>query len=535
MAIDSVHTLVQELRSRSLVEPNRLDELTRVGLDRCSDPRALCRLLIERDWLTPYQVNQLLQGKAADLKIGSYVILERLGASPSGEQFKARHQHLRRLAGLHVVRAELLAAPGAVQRFYAEVQAVSQLAHRHLITAYDAGPVGTTHFFAWEYVEGCDLQSLVERAGPLPTADACRHVYQAALGLQHAYEHRLLHHDLRPGNLWLASGTERSASAGLLKVCNLGLTILRQDIGPAARNVAARPLADVPERWDYTAPEECAAPATVDVRAELYGLGGTLYFLLAGQPPFPGGTAAQKLQRHQQEQVAPLATLRPDVSAEVVALVDRLLAKQPDDRYQTPAEVAAALIALPGVGDGNWDTTSGRSTMTLPTKLIPGFRREQDRRPPLAARRRGGQRRAVGQRDRRAVLVHAFQRDQHSVGHCGIDATDGSGGAAATAAGHLDRAVWTRRRCCAKRTCATRLRLPAVARRQLERLAGGGQEPLLGPRGEDPFRRGRAAGDGRPAALALPGRRQHGAQAEDLRPGPVPGGNRAVLRCRQVC
>src|SRR5271156_3295164 len=186
MPVESVANLVESLRRIRLLAPSQLEEVVRDLQHRFRDPRALARALIERDWLTPYQANQLLQGSGQDLVLGSYIVLQRIHETYIGTVFKAQHQHMKRLAALTVVRESLLRQPEAVERFYQEIQAASQLIHPHILCAFDAGPIGPTHFFAMEYVEGIDLNQLVKQTGPLSPDIAATFVRQAAVGLHHA-------------------------------------------------------------------------------------------------------------------------------------------------------------------------------------------------------------------------------------------------------------------------------------------------------------------------------------------------------------
>ena len=152
--------------------------------------RELARQLVQRGWLTPYQVNQLLLGRAAELILGSYVLLERLGEGGTGQVFKARHLHMDRFVALKLIRKDLVADPHVVGRFQREIHAVSQLTDPHIVHAYDAGPTPRGFFLAMEYVPGTDLQRLVKQLGPLPVPVACEYMRQAALGLQHIHEAR---------------------------------------------------------------------------------------------------------------------------------------------------------------------------------------------------------------------------------------------------------------------------------------------------------------------------------------------------------
>src|SRR5262249_15582365 len=144
MPISSVSALLRELAQHPLLEPGRLEELTGSLAGRYRDPRELCREPVKREWLTAFQGNYLLQRRGGELTLASYVVIERLGEAPIGDLFKARHHVMRRLVALQIVRQALLSKPETVQRFYQEVQTVSRLAPRHLVTAYDAGPVGNT-------------------------------------------------------------------------------------------------------------------------------------------------------------------------------------------------------------------------------------------------------------------------------------------------------------------------------------------------------------------------------------------------------
>src|SRR5262245_40129369 len=173
MPIDSVANLVDELRESRVLNPAQLQEIGRDLLPRFPDPRALAKELVKREWLTPYQVNQLFQGRGRQLVLGSYVLLERLGEGGMGQGFKARHQLMNRIVALKVIRRERLSHPDAVRRFHREIQAAASLAHPNIVIAHDAAQVGDTHFFAMEFVEGTDLARLATKRGPLPIGQAC--------------------------------------------------------------------------------------------------------------------------------------------------------------------------------------------------------------------------------------------------------------------------------------------------------------------------------------------------------------------------
>src|SRR5262249_9534293 len=178
--------LVASLRQGEFLTASQLEEVSTQLSSRFADPPALARELLRRDWLTPYQVNQLLLGRGQELVIGPYVVLKRLGEGGTAMVFKARHRRMMREVAVKLVRKDLLEDAEVVGRFKREIQVISRLSHPNVVHAFDSGPVGDALFLAMEYAEGVDLGRLVHQIGLLPVAVACEFVRQAALGLQHA-------------------------------------------------------------------------------------------------------------------------------------------------------------------------------------------------------------------------------------------------------------------------------------------------------------------------------------------------------------
>jgi uncharacterized protein (TIGR03067 family) len=273
-----------------------------------------------------------------------YLILDKVGQGGMGVVYKARHRLMDRVVALKVLRPGLLDRPDWVERFRREVRGAARLVHPHIVTAYDAEQAGDTHFLVMEYVEGVSLARLVEEQGPLPVKQACAYARQAALGLQHAYACGMIHRDIKPQNLIEAKGT------GQVKILDFGLARFVSEAAeeaaspaaadPAGRLTQASTLMGTPE---YVAPEQIEAAHAADIRADIYSLGCTLYYLLAGHAPFPHGSPLQKITAHLEEAPRPLGELRPDVPAALERVIGRMMEKDPARRYQTPAEVAAAL------------------------------------------------------------------------------------------------------------------------------------------------------------------------------------------------
>jgi serine/threonine protein kinase len=272
-----------------------------------------------------------------------YEVLRELGRGGMGVVYLAKNRQMDRLEVLKVVNRRLLDHPDAAERFLREIRSAARLNHPNIVTAYAAPPVEGLLLFAMEYVEGEDLARLVKRLGPLPVANACLYAHQAALGLHHAFEKGLVHRDIKPQNLILARDGKRS----FVKILDFGLAKVTREKEAASDLTGEGKILGTP---DYVAPEQTRDAAHADIRADVYSLGCTLYFLLTGKPPFTGRSLFELLQAHHTREATPLDRVRKDVAAELAAVVARMMAKDPAARYQTPLEVARALAPFARAG-----------------------------------------------------------------------------------------------------------------------------------------------------------------------------------------
>jgi serine/threonine protein kinase len=354
MPVDSATDLVDLLHRLELLSAEQLAELRGDFTASAHDSDALVSELKRRGWLTSYQAAQLFAGRGQDLILGNYVLLDELGEGGMGRVFKARHRRMGRVVALKAIAPDKLEDPDSLSRFLREIEAAAQLEHPNVVRAYDADQVGTTHFFVMEYIEGVDLEKWVRQNGPLPIECACDYVRQAALGLQHAHERGLVHRDIKPSNLLLNTRDDT------VKLLDLGLARLNRRAtggGALPTLTCAGQIMGTP---DFIAPEQARDTHAADIRADLYSLGCTLYFLLTAKPPFPAESMVEKLLKHQFDMPTTLERLRPEASPEVSAVINRLMAKNPADRYQTPAEAAAALALL-----------GERTTRPAPSRNLP--------------------------------------------------------------------------------------------------------------------------------------------------------------------
>ncbi len=327
---------IEILRQSRVLEPKQLNEVTQTLQHSSPDEDALTQELLRRGWLTPYQVARLREGTGNDLLLGDeYVLLDLLGEGGMGQVFKARHRVMHRVVAVKVIRKDRLSTESAVSRFHQEIRAAAQLAHPNVILAYDARQVGDLHFFVMEYVQGTDLSRLVKEQGPPAPEQACDYIRQAALGLQHAHERGLVHRDIKPSNLLL------SVPGGIVKILDMGLARVNlEGQGPQSFLTQAGEVMGTP---DYMSPEQALDSRTADIRSDIYSLGCSLYYLLSGQVPFPRGNMVEKMYRHRFQEPEPIERVAVEMPPGLEKVVHRMMAKPRADRYQTPAEVAAAL------------------------------------------------------------------------------------------------------------------------------------------------------------------------------------------------
>ncbi len=331
---------LQELLKQSYVLLEDVDQLpvsVREQLHACSDMQALLPRLVEHKLLTQYQSDRLQAGKTFGLILGNYRILSRLGAGGMGVVFKAEHTVLRRTVAIKVLSLPLDTDPLIVQRFTNEMRIIAQLQHPNIVSAIDAGAVFSAdpdfpvlRYFVMEYVAGADLEALVETRGPLSTTEACDLAYQVASALGEAQKMDLVHRDIKPSNILV---TEE----GQAKLLDFGL----------ARHLPHRMTepGTVLGTINFMAPEQASDASTVDLRADIYGLGATLYWCLTGHPPFEfKGNFAQDIVARMTQPPPSARSKRMDIPVELDEVLSRMMAVKPENRYSSPQAAMRALL-----------------------------------------------------------------------------------------------------------------------------------------------------------------------------------------------
>ncbi|HEX3147265.1 MAG TPA: serine/threonine-protein kinase [Gemmataceae bacterium] len=300
-----------------------------------ASPVAAAKALVRAGKLTKFQAGQLLAGKYRGLRFDRLKILDKIGSGGMGTVFLCEHLGLRKKVAVKVLPPDQAGDEGVRERFFREARAAASLDHPNIVRVHDMNSSGGVHYIVMEYVEGQDLQSILNKYGAMPYGRACNYIAQAALGLQHAHEKGLVHRDIKPANLLVDK-------EGVVKILDLGLATFSSESEEKDNLTARFDKGAVLGTADYMAPEQIIASSNVDIRADIYSLGVTLYALINGKPPF-GGTSTQKLVGHTSITATSLTTIRREVPKGLSAIVDKMMAKDPAQRLQTPAEVVDAL------------------------------------------------------------------------------------------------------------------------------------------------------------------------------------------------
>jgi len=326
---------------------------------------SLAEFFVKEDLITDWQKTKLLSGKHKGFFLGKYKLMSFIGSGGMSHIYSAEHKLMRRKVVIKVLPQSRVNDSSYLGRFYVESQATAKLDHPNIVRAFDIDNEGNTHYMVMEFVDGLDLAKLVEKEGVLDYETAANYICQAADGLQHAHERDMIHRDIKPGNLL-------AGKDGVVKLLDMGLARITTDKHSLTRKFGENVLGTT----DYLAPEQALDSHTVDVRADIYSLGCTLYFLLVGHPPFPEGTLAQRLMKHQSAEPRSIFEVREDAPQELVDISRKMMAKKPKNRYQTAREVRDALrewLVSQGANDphSEFDSRIPRRTFSSKDQVAP--------------------------------------------------------------------------------------------------------------------------------------------------------------------
>lgn len=299
-----------------------------------SEPKKVVATMVREGLLTFFQGEQYLLGKWRGFTLGKFKLLERIGVGGMGQVFLCEHTFMRKRMAVKVLPPTKAEDPVSLGRFYREARVASGLEHPNIVRTFDIDQDGPLHFLVMEYMDGTSLLEIVKRFGPMNVARACHYIRQACCGLQYAHSRGMIHRDIKPGNILV----DRQ---GVAKLLDMGLARFYHD--EQDQLTLKYDDKNVLGTADYVAPEQTRDSRNIDIRADVYGMGATFYYILAGQPPFPEATIAEKLIAHQTKKPTPLRDLRSEIPQGVARIIEKMMAKDPKDRYQTPQEVVDAL------------------------------------------------------------------------------------------------------------------------------------------------------------------------------------------------
>ncbi|MCC9604879.1 serine/threonine protein kinase [Blastopirellula sp. JC732] len=328
-----------ELAGRSqLIHPTQFESAVaelraQNGGELPEDVEKVADFFVEKNFITTWHREKILQGKYKGFFLSKYKLLGHLGTGGMSSVYLGEHTVMQRKVAIKVLPRNRVKDSSYLGRFHLEAQAAAQLDHPNIVRAFDVDNEGDTHYIVMEYVPGCDLQVLVREKGPLEVETAADYIAQAADALEHAHQRGLIHRDIKPANLLLDN-------TGVVKVLDMGLARFTRD---DATSLTIANQESVLGTADYLSPEQAVNSHKVDGRADLYSLGCSLYFLLVGHPPFPDGSLAQRIAKHQTIPPEKIRKLRPNCPASLAKICEKLMMKKPEQRYQSAKEVAEAL------------------------------------------------------------------------------------------------------------------------------------------------------------------------------------------------
>lgn len=360
-------------RSELLSKGQVRKAIEKFGLSDEMSPEDVARKLVHGRVLTPFQAERLLEGRYRGFVVDGYRVREVLGVGGMGCVYIAEDRDSDRKVALKVMSAKHAVDAGMLARMKLEAKAGMQIKHPNVIETYRIDSTGAVNYMVMEFMRGVSLHELVALHGPVRWPMACDMFAQVALGLRVAHKQGIIHRDIKPANILIDS-------TGLTKLLDFGLAKIADNAGEefSLAMIFGHDCLGTP---DYIAPEQATDSDKVDATADIYGLGCTMYVALTGRVPFPQKTNAAKIQAHRTTVARPISEIRQDVPAEVIAIVEKMMAKDPADRYQSARELIEALKPHAKRGPVNFEF---RQLVTLRAKQARDKELATQKRKPAA-------------------------------------------------------------------------------------------------------------------------------------------------------
>jgi serine/threonine-protein kinase len=344
---------VWDLRRSNLIDRGQLDQVIGEFLNKNpgAEPPALAQYLVSQGILTEFQADRLLQGKTQGFVLGPFTLMDALGTGSMGTVYKAQSKNDN---GWYAVKVLPRRSMWNVRIARRKVRAFEQCKHPSVVPFVDVGTSGGMHYLAWPLVEGETLDKIVERDGRLSPEQAALFAMQTAEGLEQSHQQELFHGLLKPSNLMMGGD-------GQVRILDFGIGCLLAETEGESLVDTMSTANSVNSGLDCASPESIMDPTNLTPIGDQYSLGCVMYFCLAGRYPFPDGTAVEKMMSHQHKQPTPLKELNPDVPDGLIAVVEKLMKKAPEERYASCTELIEALRLFAGVS-----TPTRRATMAMP-------------------------------------------------------------------------------------------------------------------------------------------------------------------------
>lgn len=333
----TIEELIRNLTESGLLSSDELNTVHASVLRRSgsASPEKVARELVRQKHLTKLQAAAVLKGKTKNLVFGDYIVLDKIGSGGMGQVFKARHKPTAKLVAVKVLSADAVKNRRLIERFKKEAKAVARLKHPNVVRAYEAGKINRVRYLVMELVEGENMLERVKRKGPLPVDECVSCVLQAARGLNYAHEKGIIHRDIKPSNLL------RNRRNGRVKILDMGLARVEEpeEDDELRLTMPGQMLGTA----RFMAPEQIEDARKADVRSDVYSLGCTLHFILRAKAPYSGETVAHTLMAHVSAPIPDLCRKRTDVPQWLGDVFQKMLCKNPRQRFQTMAELVQVI------------------------------------------------------------------------------------------------------------------------------------------------------------------------------------------------
>ncbi len=352
---------VWDLRRSNLIDRGQLDQVVGEFLQKnpSAEAPALAKYLVEKKVLTDFQSERLLQGKTQGFVLGPFTLMDAIGSGSMGTVYKAQSKTDHKWYAVKVLPRRSMWNVRIARR---KVRAFEACKHPSVVPFVDVGTAGSMHYLAWPLVEGETLNKLVEQHGKLKPSLAAFYAAQIAEGLDLCHQQGLFHGLLKPSNIMIGAGNE-------VYILDFGIGCLLAETEGESLVDTMSTSNSVTSGLDFSSPESVMDPTNLTPAGDQYSLGCVLYYMLTGQLPFPDGSVAEKMMAHQMKEPTPISELTPDVPAELLAIVERLMKKAPDQRFASVGQmlnVLRPLAGVPGTGARQTGANSAKGDPSQP-------------------------------------------------------------------------------------------------------------------------------------------------------------------------